>query len=225
MIRAQKQALARPMLEAYVGWKVRGMFRGLWTRGALPTDGAPLLVYANHCGFWDGFVAQQLCALTGWDGYCMMEEAQLRRFPFLAKLGAFSVERGPGGSALETLRYARGLLAQPRAAVFVFPEGVLRPFGPPLQLEGGAALLARHAQARCLPVGIRYLFLEAERPDVLVEVGEVHAPVPAPQMQERLQGLVDDLAAATSTAGFEQRVAGARGAAEGWAGVKARFGG
>ena len=48
-------------------------------RGALPAPGPRgLLVYANHPGFWDGFVAHQLCEARGWDGYCAMDEAQLQ---------------------------------------------------------------------------------------------------------------------------------------------------
>jgi len=201
----------------YVHHKFRSTFRALWTRGALPEAGTPLLVYANHTNWWDGFVAHELCRALGWDAYCMMEEQNLLRYRFLARLGAFSVRRGESSSALETLRYARGLLARPRAAVFLFPQGKIRPFAArPLSFERGLEVLARRADAQCLPLAIRYTFLEAERPDVLCEVGNVHAPLPFEECEARLTALLDAVSVAQDVAGFVPQLRGGWGVAETW---------
>lgn len=222
MIRAAKGGLRGRLIDAYVTAKFRGAFRGLWVRGALPR-GEPLLVYANHTNWWDGFVAHQLSRAAGWDGYCLMEEANLARYRFLARIGAFSIRPHAPDSALESLRYARALLARPAAAVFLFPEGRLAPFGAgPLRLERGVELLARHARARCLPVAVRYAFFEHERPDVLLEVGEPHGPLPLADFAARLSALVQRLAGATSLEGFTRQVAGAGGVAERWDALRAR---
>ena len=226
MIPARKGGLAETMVSGYVSFKFRRFFRGLWMRGRLPTDAASTLVYANHTNFWDGFVVHQLGRLAGWDAYCLMEEQNLARYRFLRRIGAFSIRRGDGTSALETLRYTKSLLQRPRAGVFVFPEGKIGPFVPrALALEGGVAVLARTSRARCVPIAIRYTFFEHERPDVLVEVGEAHGAAPLAEFQARLQGTVASLAAATSLEGFERKIVGAQSVAERWDAMRRPFSG
>ena len=215
MIRSDKRGLWPKVIEAYVGWQVRSAFRGVWVRGALP-EGGGLLVYANHPGFWDGFVAHQLGLAAGWDAYALMEEQNLARYRFLSRIGAFSVRAGDAASASESLRYARRLLQRPRSAVFVFPEGALHPgtqLGP---LRRGVEVLARSCRARCVPVAIRYAVFEHQLPDVLVEVGEAHGPEPMEGFARRLGELVGRVASAASPDGFRQVVRGRRSVAERW---------
>jgi len=221
MIRARKRWPVTACIGAYVGWKVRHAFRGVWVRGAMPEGSAPIIVYANHGSFWDGFVAHQLCRAGGWDGYCMMEERMLARYRFLASLGAFSIRRVDPRSTLETFRYARRLLARPRAALFVFPEGALRPVPTlPLDLERGVEVLARHAGARCAPLAMRYVFLDDERPDVLLAVGEAHRPAPLAEMKTRLEALLESVLEVRGTHGFERLVRGRRSVAARWDAVR-----
>jgi len=221
MIPARKHWPATPCIGAYVGWKVRRAFRGVWIRGAMPAGSAAVIVYANHGSFWDGFVAHQLCRAAGWDGYCMMEERMLARYRFLASLGAFSIRRLDPRSTLETFRYARRLLARPKTAVVVFPEGELRPVPTlPLDLERGMEVLARHAGARCVPVAVRYLFLEDERPDVLLAVGEAHPPAPLSEMRTRLEALLESLLEARGTDDFARLMRGRRSVAARWDAVR-----
>jgi 1-acyl-sn-glycerol-3-phosphate acyltransferase len=180
-------------------------------------------VYANHSNWWDGFVLHQLGKAAGWDAYCVMEEHNLERYRFLSRLGAFSIRRGEGASSLETLRYARELLRKPGAAVCIFPEGELRPFGVlPLRLERGVELLGRVGQVECVPLAIRYTFFEHERPDVLVEVGPPHAAGPLSRFQVELEGAVHRLAEVTGLEGFSRVVAGGMGVAERWDAVRGR---
>jgi 1-acyl-sn-glycerol-3-phosphate acyltransferase len=204
-------------LDAYIGWKFRSAFRGLWVRGTLPSGDAGRLVYLNHCNWWDGFMLHQLGRAAGWDSYCLMEEENLRRYRFLARIGAFSIRRKDAVSSVESLRYAKALLRRPRAALYVFPEGEHRPFGVlPLRLERGVELLARVSKVECVPIGVRYAFFEHERPDVLLEVGTPHPPGPLALFQNGLESVVKRVAAATSLEGFTQKVSGARGVAERW---------
>ncbi len=221
MIRAEKGGPLGWALDRYVGWKFRSSFRGLWVRGELPPGDTARLVYVNHSNWWDGFVLHQLGLAAGWDGYCLMEERNLERYRFLSRLGAFSIRPGEASSSLESLRYARELLHRPRAAVFLFPEGALRPFGAmPMKLQRGVELLGRLTRAECLPVAVRYAFFEHERPDVLVEVGRPHAAGPLAAFQDTLESLVRRLAAVTTLEGFSRKVAGVRGVAERWDAVR-----
>ncbi|KFE71288.1 lysophospholipid acyltransferase family protein [Hyalangium minutum] len=221
MIQAAKGGPLGWLWDRYVGWKFRSAFRGLWVRGTLPTGDGARLVYVNHTNWWDGFVLHQLGQVAGWDAYCLMEEKNLRRYRFLSRIGAFSIRPGEPDSALESLRYARQLLRQPRAAVCLFPEGELRPFGVvPMRLQRGVELLARAGKAECVPVALRYTFFEHERPDVLVEVGTPHAAGPLELFQQRLEAVVDRVAMASDLEGFTQQVRGGTGVAERWDAVR-----
>jgi 1-acyl-sn-glycerol-3-phosphate acyltransferase len=221
MIAANKGGLFGAVLDGYIRRKVRGAFNALHVRGELPSSETPLLVYANHGNFWDAFVAHQLCKAAGWDGYALMDEQNLRRYRFLSRIGAFSIRKGEAGSSLESLRYCKGLLRRPGAAVFIFPEGEHRPFGQlPLRLERGIEVVARATGARCLPVALRYCFFERERPEVLIDVGTPHGPAPLQVFQENLEAVVQRVAAAVNDEGFRPLVAGARGVRERWDAVR-----
>ncbi len=225
MIAADKTGPAAWLVERYVARKTRHAFRGLWLRGELPPPDAALVLYANHTNFWDGFVGAALCHAAGWDGYCMMEERQLARYRFLRRLGAFSVRRGDPHSALETLRYARGLLARPGTAVIVFPEGVLRPFAGGIHpLERGIEVLARSARVRCLPVGIRYRFFEHELPDVVLAVGAAHEATTLDDFAQRLGAVVGELADSRTLHDFRPLVHGGRSVMDRWDAVRGRGG-
>jgi 1-acyl-sn-glycerol-3-phosphate acyltransferase len=221
VIRAHKTGPFARAIDGYVRWKVRRTFRGIWLRGVLPPPDARLLVYANHTSFWDGFVAAELCQAAGWDGYCLMDEANLRRYRFLSRLGAFSVRRGDAVSALESLRYAAQLLARPGTAVVIFPEGELRPYGgEPASLARGVEVLARRACCTCLPVAFRYRFFEHELPDVLIAVGTPHGPAAVAEFATRLRSTPGELGDGRGLDEFSPLVRGRRSVVERWDAVR-----
>ncbi|MEW6432540.1 MAG: lysophospholipid acyltransferase family protein [Myxococcota bacterium] len=222
MIKDAKGGLFARVLDWYFGRKVRGAFRGVWVRGEVPSADGGLLVYLNHSSFWDGFVVHQLGKAAGWDTYALMEEENLAKYRFHTRLGAFSVRRGDRRSALESVRYAaEDVLRRKNAALCVFPEGELVPGGgPPRAFKRGVEVIARRAQVRCLPVAVRYAFLEHERPDLLLEVGEPHGPAELPHFHAALTAACARLAEVRSTDGFRCLVRGRRGAKERWDAVR-----
>ena len=221
MIEADKRGLFTWVLERYVRRKVRRSFRGLWVRGAMPASDGGLIAYANHTSFWDGFIVHQVGQLAGWDGYAMMEEENLARYRFHARIGAFGVRRGDAGSALESIRYAKSLLRRPRGAVVIFPEGELHPGqGAVAPLQRGIEVMARVSKARCAPFAIRYAFLEHEFPDVLVEFGPTHAGADLEDFTQRLNEVHARLAQVRTTDGFRCVLAGRTSVQERWDSVR-----
>lgn len=216
MIRDAKGGLFSWVVERYVERKVRRSFRGVWVRGALPPSEKGLLVYLNHSSFWDGFIAHQLGKLAGWDAYAMMEEVNLAKYPFHTRIGAFSVRRGDQQSALETLRYAKALLARPKGAVVIFPQGEIRcgaALGP---LSRGVEALAKTARVPSVAIALRYAFFEHELPDVLVEVGEPHRPAALVRFEAELDAVHTRVNEALSTEGFTLAIRGRAGVQQRW---------
>jgi 1-acyl-sn-glycerol-3-phosphate acyltransferase len=201
MIVDAKHRVLTPMWSKYVKWKLGRAFRGVWVEGQLPPGSEPLVLYANHTNFWDGFIAHLVVEHAGRDGYAVMEEINLRRFRMLTRLGAFSVERGSARSSLQTLRHAATVLRRPAATVLIFPQGAIGPFNHALRFERGVEVLARKSQVRCVPMAVRYAMFEHEYPDVVVRVGPPHAAETAEAMARRLTALRDDVAALAAPAG------------------------
>lgn len=217
MIRDAKGGLLTRALEWYVARKVRGAFRGVWVRGSIPGAEGGLLGYANHSSFWDGFLIHQLGKVAGWDGYALMEEENLAKYRFHARIGAFSVNRKDPRAALPSIRYAREVLARKNAAVVIFPEGELVPGqGPLAPLQRGVEVIARTAKVRCLPIALRYCFLEHEHPDVLIELGTPHAPGPLSHFEENLKRTYERVMSARSTEGFTRVIQGRTSVQERW---------
>ena len=226
MTPARRGGLGSTLARSYVRAKVQGFFRGVWVRGEAPQGDASVLVYANHAGFWDGFVLHELAVAWGREPFCLVEEQNLVRFPFLARLGAFSIRPGDAGSTLESFRYARALLARPRAAVFIFPQGRLEPSSlRPLRLERGFEVLARRCRAQCVPLALKYAFFESERPDALVAVGAAHGPAGTAEFATHLGALLDEVEKSRSPDDYQRVVQGSDGPAARWERIKRHFGG
>lgn len=220
MIRANKGGPLAWAWGRYVTSKVRGAFRGVWAQGTLPPQAGGLILYPNHVGFWDGFVLDQLARFAGWDAHCFMDEANLRRYRFLSRIGAFSVRPGDAASARESMAYARDLL-RARKTVIIFPQGELRPQATaPGPLSRGVELLARQSGARCLPLGLRYAFFEAERPDVLVHAGEPHGAAPLARFEAGLTEALRRVHEVKSLDGLTPVTRGRAGVAERWDAVR-----
>jgi 1-acyl-sn-glycerol-3-phosphate acyltransferase len=221
MIHDQKGGPFAAVVDWYLRRKLRSAFRGVWVRGTLPASTGGLVAYLNHSSFWDGFVAHQLGLLAGWDAYAVMEEANLARYRFHTRIGAFSVRRGDPRSAFETLRYAKTVLSRPNACVVIFPQGEVRPAGVELgALSRGVEVLARAANVKAVPIALRYAFFEHEHPDVLVEIGAPHEPGPLEAYEAGLSAVTRSVMAARSTGGFTLAVRGRTGVQDRWDAVR-----
>lgn len=137
-------------------------------------EAGPCIVVSNHTSWWDPMLAIVVAnrMLEGCDGYALMDARNLRRLPFLGRLGGFGFESGDAGDGALALRYAARLLRRPRVLVWIFPQGRERPVDErPLAFQRGAAALARLARVPVVPAALRYQFGEAERPTCYASFG------------------------------------------------------
>lgn len=172
--------------ELLVFWLGR---RGLWkafravrfrAAGPLPASPdrltEPLIFYANHNTFWDGYLAHVLFRqVYGLEGYLMMDLQQMRRFKFFSWAGVFSVDRANGRQAMRSLDYIAGeLQGGPGRALWIFPQGEISPQERrPLGFQSGLArLIRRVGPCYVYPVAVRYEFFTQSQPEFLISVGE-----------------------------------------------------
>ncbi len=90
---------------------------------------APVIFYANHPTWWDGYLAHIVIRqVFGFEPRLMMDLKQLKRFPFFRWAGCFSVDRENGREALRSIEYiARELQKKKGRCLWIFPQGEIKP--------------------------------------------------------------------------------------------------
>lgn len=184
MIEPSKSRWFNAWFARHARGRIRRNFGNVFVSGLEETRSivarSSMLLVANHTTWWDALVALYVSELlVRCDGYAMMDAANLKRLPFFRRVGAFGVDLTDPSDGARAMRYAVRLLGAPGRALWIFPQGRERspfePFGSSA-LRPGAAQIARLARrAVVLPVGLRYAFGGAERPDLWVSIG---APIP-----------------------------------------------
>lgn len=200
MLPARTHAGFERLFAGYIRRLFRKHFHAVWVRGpgAATDPGQPLLVYCNHSTWWDGFIALLVSReVLRRRQYVLMEERQLRRYPFFRYVGAFSVVREDPRDAARSLLYARSVLRRPGSAVWIFPQGEMHPSDHrPLRFHAGTALLARAVPGcRVLPAAVRCDFLGDQRPECFIDLGEPGV-VPDTGAREGVTTLLEDRATA-----------------------------
>lgn len=133
----------------------------------------PNIIYAPHICWWDGILAYFLCRkVFKLDLIAMAEE--LYRYPLLRKLGIFSVDKKSPKNILTSLNFAVKNLDSPQKALFIYPQGIIRPQDyMPVNFNPGLTYIASQLDGvNLIPLSIRYVFLRNTSPEVLVEVNE-----------------------------------------------------
>ncbi|HSC89639.1 MAG TPA: lysophospholipid acyltransferase family protein [Polyangiaceae bacterium] len=182
--------LARP----YVRSRLRGNFAEVSVAGLEATRSVlvqrPLLVAPNHVSWWDPLLCVALDEQLGGGGHCLMDAANLRRFPFFSWVGALPLERSSPRLARDDLE--RALNASRRAGEFliVFPQGEQRPSHLPLVFHAGVSWLAARGKLATVPVGVRYQFGEGPRPRIFVSFGPPLEDPGSSNFLARLEGAV-----------------------------------
>jgi len=169
--------MVRAFFDRYVSRHLRRHFHRVWLRtdpqsADLPGDRACLVV-TTHFSWWDVLVGYWLARRQlRIESYAPMDEAQLRRYRVLARLGVYSVDRHSRAGLRTFVEYTTGLL-RPGRAVWVTPQGaIVSSRRRPLSFQTGVGHLARRAAPLiAVPVAIVYEFLDEPRPEIFVRIG------------------------------------------------------
>jgi hypothetical protein len=213
MIPAEKSAAIGRVFATINRRMIRRHFHAVHVRGAeniLDLDrSCPIILYGNHSNWWDGLLEFYFSAdLFHLDAYLMMEERQMARYRFFRWIGAFSVAPESPRSAVESIRYAAGLFDRPNRALWIYPQGIMRPNDarPLAFFRGTARIVQLLGSAQMVPVAHRFEFLKEQRPEVFTVFGEsetVNAPFDPKELTERLErrtvALLDDLRCCVSS--------------------------
>lgn len=146
---------------------------------ALP-PGAPLVVFANHPGWWDGvsFLLLARRLFPGRPGFVPMDARALERYPFMRRIGVFGIAQDSARGAAAFLRDATAVLAHPAHMLWVNAPGRFSDVRErPVPIAPGLARLPELAPgAVFLPLALEYPFWTERAAEALCGFG---APIPA----------------------------------------------
>lgn len=183
MLKAEKQRPVQWLAERYIAWRVRRMFHAVTLSGdtdALESPANyPLVLYANHQSWWDGFLLLLLYRHYRMDYFLMMEAKNLQKFSLFRKMGVFGVDLDSASGRRASLLYATRLLrdapAGARRVLTIFPHGRLidpaqewPPFAPGLQ-----TLVRACPGHRAVPVCLHLRFGKYPWPEAFLRVGHL----------------------------------------------------
>lgn len=201
MISARKNALLERLLYLYLIRRLRRQFYSIEVKGLEhlrnldPRHGS--IAFANHSNWWDGLAIFFLTRHQDRKSfYCMMEEKQLRHYAFFTWIGAFGVDLSNRLQSALSIRYATRLLKNPRALVWIFPQGEMTGPQEPIAVKPGTHFLAsRYPVTQLLPVCFRYEFVREDRPQIFIQFAPPFSAAESSDEKIRtaLQALCDDL--------------------------------
>jgi len=137
-----------------------------------------VIFYANHNNWWDGIngytVARQIMK-----GKLRLMIEEMNRFPLFQYVGCFPINKKTPQDAIKSLKYAATTLNKPDINFWLFPQGIIRPpHYRPEVFQSGLAYLIENAVKNfgginICPVSVNYTFLRQNKPEVVIEFGEV----------------------------------------------------
>ncbi|WP_237607405.1 lysophospholipid acyltransferase family protein [Roseimaritima sediminicola] len=136
----------------------------------------PLIVYANHVGWWDPLVAHYMCrrVLQGRQFYAPIDADALEQYRVFRKLGFYGVRADTQAGIRSFLKTSRTILETPGTSLWITPTGRFSdvrdrsvPFAP-----GLAHLCAHLVRGTVVPMAIEYSFWEERLPECLMRFGE-----------------------------------------------------
>jgi 1-acyl-sn-glycerol-3-phosphate acyltransferase len=139
---------------------------------ALQQSHTPAIVLLSHTSWWDPLISLTLHDQhgPGREPLAPMDASQLVKFGFFKKLGIFGIQPDNPESLRAMGEYVRArFAANPRATLWITPQGRFVDPRDPIELRpGAAALAAKTPNARVLALAIEYAFWTDQKPEVFL---------------------------------------------------------
>lgn len=172
-------------------------------RWGMPGDygDRPLVVFANHPGWWDGvaFMLLSVGLFPKRRMFIPMDKAALDRYAFMRRLGVFGIETGTPRGAVAFLRTAQPILAAPDRMLWLNAPGRFSDVRErPVPIAPGMTRLPEMApDALFIPLALDYPFWTERKAEMLAAFGAPieGATLAALDREARVAALSDALAA------------------------------
>jgi 1-acyl-sn-glycerol-3-phosphate acyltransferase len=171
----RRMAFFHFMFSRFFGKHMRAGRIALW---GMPRDygNRPLVVYANHPGWWDGVafmvLSQRLFAPRRM--FIPMDSVALTRYRFMRRIGVFGVEGGTARGAALFLRTAKDVLSDPARMLWMNAPGRFSDVRErPVPIAPGMIRLPEMApDAVFVPLALDYPFWTERKAEMLAAFGD-----------------------------------------------------
>ncbi|WP_226578186.1 lysophospholipid acyltransferase family protein [Halobacillus litoralis] len=153
---------------------LRAHFSTIYFDPPATTSNRSTLFLINHSTWWDPlFIYYMNDQLIHSDGYGMMHEDGIRRFPFFKSIGAYSVNSEDKRHMMASLKYSIELLNAGKT-VWIFPQGEEQHLEKrPLQFFSGISYLVQKCpDIDVVPVSLYYSLEHSRKPNAYLKVGD-----------------------------------------------------
>ncbi|MDD2411284.1 MAG: lysophospholipid acyltransferase family protein [Bacteroidales bacterium] len=145
MIKSKHHIVIYPLFKRLTQYLLKRKFKSIDIQGEYNDTGKPVLVIANHIGWWDGFWLMHLnLKILHRKFHFMMLEEQLKKHWYFQYTGAFSVKKH-SRSVVESINYTTELLNDSKNMVFMFPQGEINSlYNNVMHFEKGIQRIIEH---------------------------------------------------------------------------------
>lgn len=136
------------------------------------------IFYVNHSNWWDGIIGYTMVRRV-FKGRLRLMIEEMNRFPLFQYIGCFPINKKTAQDAMKSLKYAATTLDKGDIYFWLFAEGIIRPpRNRNKNFQTGIAYLIENAikqygGVNVAPISVDYSFLRQDKPEVIVEIGEV----------------------------------------------------
>ena len=171
------------MVAQYVfGKMVKARFHSLMYKGVENLENRDktkaTIFYVNHSNWWDGIIGYTMVRRV-FQGRLRLMIEEMNRFPLFQYIGCFPINKKTAQDAMKSLKYAATTLNKGDIYFWLFAEGIIRPpRNKNKKFQTGIAYLIENAIKQygginIAPISVDYSFLRQDKPEVIVEIGEV----------------------------------------------------
>ena len=169
----QEEGLIGKLVGGMIRRSVRSRLRNLYWRPSTANLTSPVIFYANHHGWLDGYVMYH--AITKLNIRCVDWIEEFDAFPLFSTIGGMRFAKGDMLGRVKTVRNTIRLMCQERRSLVLFPEGALHQ--PPEVHTFGKSLetvATKVPEVTLVPVAIYYELSMHERPEAWLGFGIPH---------------------------------------------------
>jgi 1-acyl-sn-glycerol-3-phosphate acyltransferase len=180
----------------YCRWLFGRRFHRVWIQQQYQPLGKSTLYILNHHSWWDGLTPLLLNEFRfKQNARAIMEDRQIRQFPFFTRIGAMSISRENMRSAIVTLASASEWLNGNNNSLYLYPEGKITDPCDKITFESGLMRILRDAtDCDIVPIAMHFSMSRSDKPELFINVGpkldRIHHPT-LESFESNLQALLN----------------------------------
>lgn len=179
MIKPKQHLLIHNFFAWYIKFIINKDFKAFFYNQIETDHNKAMLLIANHCSWWDGFLLFHLNKLYFKKNFhVMILEETAREVWFMKYLGAFSINK-QAKNIVDSLKFAGDLLENADNLVLIFPQGKLySSHVKDVLFERGLMHILRQSNQKiqCVFASILFDYFESRKPSVNIYLKKWELP-------------------------------------------------